>query len=167
MLSGRYIFARLHYICLISGLQLGSVHSLLCYERVQKVYHNTDLCLRAGERMEMCGVSLSFPMFPLCLSYILPLREEEKLLSVRVCACVCVWQVGTCCAVREWWVRQDDRLAQGASRTATEHARIWGEVSVLRPAKQKHTGTLMKRWFKEETNRSSTSDIPETLQEVK
>ena len=81
---------------------------------------------------------------------------------VCVCVCVCVWQVGTCCAVREWWVRQDDRLAQGASRTATEHARIWGEVSVLQPAKQKHTGTLRKRWFREETNRGSTSDIYET-----
>lgn len=69
---------------------------------------------------------------------------------VRACACVCV----LVCVCDRWGLvvrresdgfGQDDRLAQGARRTATEHARIWGEVSVLRPAKQKHTGTLMKR----------------------
>ena len=84
----------------------------------------------------------------------------------EVTFCACVWRVGTCCAVGEWWVRQDDRLAQGASKMATEHAWIWGEVSVLQPAKRKHTGTLRKRWFKEGTNRSSALDIPLNLEEV-
>lgn len=66
MLSGKYIFARLHYMCPTSGLQLVSVHPLYVSS---KVYCNIVLCAEQRRGRDCVGVSLSFKMFHLCLIF--------------------------------------------------------------------------------------------------